>query len=205
MMPSKKAPRLFEDFTYGMSRDELAGRTNARPCPEAPDNNLILCAPETINLFGRDWRELFYFNNLAELQQVSLVSEADGADQFKALQAALINAGWRPVFLESPRDALDILAETKRKGAEKAEGLLGEFEENALGEAPGLKVFFFPNVYAEKVMGKLDHWSLAVDKATENFVMADLDADADAIRLTYTAPLLSRKNALRYGQMIRKN
>lgn len=202
-MGAARAPILFENYAYGMSRDEVMARSGATACPEAGANSLLLCAPGPVKFLGLDWREMFWLNNLGELQQIILNRSDDSAGSLAALRGALAGAGWRPVLLETDGAVLDLLEQASRN-EENAESVREDFVARALREGTGLTIHFFPADLAQKLMGKAGSYAQGVDRAGENIVLISLMLTDGNMKLAFTAPLLSRKNALRYGQMIKR-
>ena len=203
-MSAANGPILFENYAYGMTRDEVIASSGASACPEAPANRLLLCASDPANFLGISWREMFWFNNLDELQQIMLIRPDEPIASLAQAQDALTANGWRAVFLETDGVAFDALEETRRRKAEDVEKAREDFEARALREKSGLTIYFFPAEFAQKGMGKAKSYSQAVDSAGETFVMISLMLDGDNLKLAFTAPLLARKNALRYGQIIKR-
>lgn len=183
-----------------MAKAKVVAQTGASPNTHNP---LILAGQEPVGYLGLQWRCQFFFNNLDELQQVALL--ANRADSGKTVETALQASGWQMAFLETPDAAYDYLGEAKTQGSAKAEALARDFAQAVPGASESLAISFLPAQVAATAMEKGYDFNQAVDNAGENLVVIRLVATPDNLRLSFTAPLLSRKNALRYGQMIRKN
>lgn len=202
-MSAENAARLFENYIYGMTRNAVIAQCGAVPCPEAPDNALLLCAPTKVKFLELEWRESFWFNNLAQLQQVVLETSVKSMADVAEVEKKMLNAGWERGYVETGDADFDILEHYKDVDFEKMFSAMHEFEDKRKKEA-GLSVYYLPDKYFRQVVGKIGSWSLAVDKAPENLVVAQLFIDALKLKMFFTAPLLSRKNALRYGEMIKR-
>lgn len=193
---------LFAAFTYGMPKSSVIKICGAVPCQDAPDNRLLLCAPETVKFIGFDWRTMFWFNNQDELQQV-LLAMRDSVSAME-IQNSLKNNGWRPALVETDDAVLDVLEKAKNAGVEKAAAELADLEAIYINKDDNITIYFLPQQFAEETMGKLKTYSQAVDSAQESLVVAALMIGNGQYKLSFTAPLLSRKNALRYGQVIKR-
>lgn len=192
-----KGAQLFGPFVYGMSKSEVEKSINCAPCPDAPRN--ALCALEPVEFIERQWRQRFNFNNFDELQEISL----SGGDNPREIAQAMRKAGWEPAFLESDDAALDLLAEAGKADPGEAARQEAEFEENALQNNASLTVYFFRKDSARRNAGKT--YFQAIEQASEKLRLAALMANGENLLLSFTTPALSRKSALRYGSMIKKN
>lgn len=202
-MSAENVAMLFENYIYGMTRDAVIAKSGAIPCPDAPNNALLLCAPARVKFLGLEWRESFWFNNLDELQQVVLEASSISAANLDDVENKMRGAAWEPVYLETANAAFDMLEHRKGPDIEKIFAAMREFE--ARRDPNGdLSVYYFPLDYFQKVAGKIKSWSIAVDEARENLVVAQLVIEPAKLEIFFTAPLLSRKNALRYGEMIKR-
>lgn len=202
-MSVKNAPLLFENFSYGMPRDEVIAKTGSVPCPEAPNNPLLICAPDNVEFLGCEWRVSFWFNNLDELQQVVLELMSKFTLGGLKVEERMLKAGWTPVCLESGHAVLDLLEKHKKLDIQNSAIVMSDFSAQHQDET-NLSIFYFPLEYFQKVNGKSESWSQAVDEAPESLVVARLVLGADRNKIFFTAPLLSRKNALRHGEMIKR-
>lgn len=201
-MAADNAPMLFGEYRYGMAKDAVAAI--AGPCQETQP--LVFRAPRPVGWLGQEWQETFSFNSLNELQEVALSQAGKDAADCMAVQKALIGAGWQPAFLETDGAALDALKETRLKGADEAARERDAFEEKALRNGGTLTVSFLPEAFAKRIMksARTKTYDQALDNGPENTVVAALTAYEGNLSLTFRAPLLSRRNALRYGQVIRR-
>lgn len=201
------APVLFEDYTYGMAKSQIAERMDARPCPQSLGNPLSLCGHAPVAHLNEEWQIIFNFNNLGELQEILLIQERKNAGQYDKVKEGLNRSDWLPVFLETDGKACDSLEVQKKEGKEKTRELIKAFAESALENDRDLTITFFPDAYLHKALksAKIKTYMQALDMAPENFRVITLMVTGDFIKLSFTAPLLSRKNALRYGQVIRRN
>ena len=205
-MPKKQNPALFEDYIWGMPKKEIIEKSGAGSCPDERSNPLTLCASEPVNYAGVPWREIFWFNNDNELRQVMLSRSGSVAGDFNSILNTLPSLGWVPIFLETPDGALDILEETRINGAEKTEDARNDFEEKALKNGASLTILFFPADFGRKSLNnsRLKSYSQAMAKAPENFCVLSLMLEEDNLKLSFTAPLLTRKDVLKYGQKINR-
>lgn len=193
----KNSPMLFDSFGYGMAKGAITKKVACSPCPDAPNNKLMICTTGDVPYIDQDWQEVFYFNNLDELQQVMLVRP--GNDWLPALNS-LEKAGWRPVFFESRDGVFDIFENLRNNSVEECSKSAQDFAERAFQEGE-LSISCFPSGYSPG----LATYNEALDKAPENIVITSLMAGNGNLRLAFIAPLLSRKNALRYGEMIKRH
>lgn len=190
---------LFDDFYYGMTGSKIKSITSAKPDAR---NRLILQAPEPVRYLDLAWHEQFFLNNQDELQQIVLVAvePVSVATIAKALQ----HADWQPIFLETEDYAFDRLQEANAQGKDHATELVEEFIRSRHGSNANCSISFLPATYADYALKNGMDFNQAVDSAGENFVAIRLMATEGDLKLSFTAPLLSRKNALRYGQIIRR-
>lgn len=195
---------LFDGYYWGMPRKEVISQCHAKACEDAPDNPLLLCNSEPVTYLQSQWREIFTFNRDDELTQVMLAQA--NPQHYLETQHALSNAGLKPVFIETEGDALDVLAHGRAVSYDQAQQLALEFESNAMQNSHWLTIYFFPENYLQKILEhkKIKSYEQALDRAPENFTLVSLNADVDNLKIIYTAPLLNRKNVLKYGEMIRK-
>lgn len=193
---------LFEDYAYGTSKQAITEKANAVICPKGVGGPLALCAPALIEFLQDKWQEIFVFNNQDELQQIMLIHE--GKNQIDSVLEKLERKGWRPAMLENEDSVADMLEEAHRITASSATSQVEEFIDHAKESKSWLTIHFFPAPLLEEAMKAGEGYNQAIDKAGENFCLISLMADADTLKLTFTAPLLARKNALRYGQMIKR-
>lgn len=204
-MSETSPPILFAKYAYGSSRKDLANKISLGPCADAPDNRLLACAQKPMPYLDQDWDCQFNFNNLDELQQI-ILSRKEQPKLNQMLEVLEANA-WQPVFAEMDRDALDLLAHGMANATQPELEALDQFAQKARAAASPLTIYCFPAAHVAKICknGKKTSYDKALDKAPENFVMLALMLDNDYLKLAFTAPLLARKNALRYGQYIRKD
>lgn len=204
-MAVEKRSYLYEDFYYGMPKKDV--RKKISMASDGENKSLQLTNPAPAEFAGQKWQEIFNFNNLGELQEVILAQEGQIARKYAPLLQTLQGAGWQPAYYENGKTAFDLLAAVRQHGLEAAEKLRADFMRKAISEPDYLTVTFFPAAFLAKVRqnAKIKTWNQAVDKAPENFCQLTLMTDADNIKLSFTTPLLARKNALRYGEMIRRN
>lgn len=196
-MAMENAAELFGEYFYGMDRAKVIDKSGASPCADDAGNSLVLCAAKPVDYLHLTWRERFYFNNLGELQQVLLEREAG---KWLDVKEAMPGAGWRPVFLEAQDSAFDLIAQAHKLGKAEAEKLADEFAAAALSK--GLVIYFFPQGFAAK--SRAQSYGKALDKSPEDLVMVMLMIDENGMKLAFYAPNLARKNALRYGEMIKR-
>ena len=201
------ADTLFGEYAFGMKKADVHAKSRAVPCADEPDNRLSLCAPAPVDYLQQHWQQKFSFNNLDELQQVILEQPNAKSGQWQAILSAMVKSGWQPVFLETDDGAFDVLEQARQYGLEKETGLQGEFAQDAMKDAANLTISLFPAAYYEKILAdkKIKNFAQATDKAAETMCVPRMMINDNYIKLAFTAPLLSRKNALRYGQMIKRN
>lgn len=204
-MSSEKTAILFGGYVYGASREDVVRESGAIP-EDGAANPLNFGSAESALFLGREWSENFNFNNLGELQEVSLTRCGEDAETADAVRKSLIEKGWTPVYCEIPGDAFDALRERIRAGDAATEREIVSFGEKAIQNGEGFVICFFPSAYADKLIkkGKETTYFKALDKAPENFTMASLSYGDGVLRISFNAPILSRKNALRYGEVIKR-
>lgn len=197
---------LFDNFAYGMTRPEIEERLGATSPAGRELDRWTLAAPGGAAFLGEKWEEIFSFDNKGGLRQIILVRPAGGADGFFSVQEALIKEGWEPAAAEADDEAFDAFGQNERGDQAALKKALAGFESRALQNGKDVTVYFFPSEFAGKALKnlKIKFWANAMDKAGENFCLLSLMAGADNIRLSFTAPLLSRKAALQYGSMIKR-
>lgn len=197
---------LFENFMYDMPKPEVVQKTGAAPCPGYPNNRQMFCASKPVEFLGLSWQMMFSFNNDEKLQQVILVPEKEREASYEETVARLRENGWTPVFLEIDGDAFDWIDAKRQMDEEDGDKRFKEMEQKGISGG-FLSLYFFPTDFLEKTLNnkKMTTWTQAVDAAQETFRLLCLSVDGKNIRLSFTCPLLSRKSALRYGQMIKRN
>lgn len=188
----KKAPVLLDGCFFGMSRADVCQKAHAAPCA---DNSFALCA--AASFAGFDWQEAFIFNNQDELKEIILRQPCDHPGIYRDVVAGLEQAGWLPVFLEEQDSAYDLFAardQDSGKGATPA------------NPSEPFAIHFLQARAREKLLGKaaIKNYADAIEKAGENVVVCSMMCGGGWLKLSFAAPILSRKDALRYGQMIRK-
>ncbi|MBD5641794.1 MAG: hypothetical protein HDQ91_05190, partial [Desulfovibrio sp.] len=116
---------------------------------------------------------------------------------YRDVMAGLEKAGWLPVFLEEPESAHDIFAVKDRD--------FGKYAMPANSGAP-FTIHFLQGSLREKLLGiaAIKSYDDAIEKAGESVIVCSMMCGDGWLKLSFTAPILSRKDALRYGQMIRK-
>ena len=199
-----RAAILLDDYYYGMPRKDILAKLKI---PLPPDHEQrILRDPGEISFLGYNWEELFYFDNDEALRQIILIRATRDGETFRSIQEELINSGWTPVSVEMDEATFDIFGLANRRDHEITNRELKEFESQALEKNDSVTVYFFPAAFADKVLtdSKIKFWANAIDKAPENFCLLSFAADANNIKLSFTAPLLSRKAALKYGEKIKR-
>lgn len=197
---------LFDSFKYGMSREEIAQRLKiANAAPNAIDR-WTLRAPGGVNFLQETWEESFDFNNNDALRQIILTRAVNERDEYLSVQEALLKEGWTPVAVDTDEDSFDAFRHREPGDPAMSRKALDSFEKEAIQLGKEMTVYFFPSSFADKVMKnlKIKFWTDAMDKARENFCLLSLMVNPDNIRLSFSAPLLSRKAALKYGEMIKK-
>lgn len=201
-MTANTTPALFGEYRYGMAKEAVGSL--AGPCQETQP--LVFRAPRPVAWLGQEWQETFSFNSLNELQEVALSQAGKDATDYMAVQEALIGAGWQPAFLERNGAALDALHDARLKDAGEAAEKRAAFEEAALRDGETLTVSFLPEAFARKAMksARAKTYEQALDSGPEGTVVAALTFYEGNMSLAFRAPLLSRRNALRYGQVIRR-
>lgn len=196
---------LFDNFCYGMAKSEVNSLVEGQPCADAPENSLLLCSVHPVEFLNTRWNERFWFNNLQELQELILEHEADANASAVFIMDELLHSDWMPVYAETEDNAFDLLEVSKKHNPEIAEKSFKEFCTKNLEKGLLMTIYYFPQEFVNKIMGKVKSRTKAIDeKATENFVQLGMTINAGKISLSFTAPLLSRKNALRYGQFIKR-
>lgn len=203
-MCAEIAPRLFEDYSYGMAKSQVLAKTKTVPCK--PPHPLALCAATPVEFLRLKWQEKLWFNNEDKLQQIMLLYEDPAPDLFTKLAIELKKAGWLPIYFESEGRALDMVEQNRLHGAAGLDRIEEEFVQDGLESENGLTISFFPKQFVENALkdAEITSWSQAVDQASEDLRMLNLKTDKNNIVISFTIPLLSRKNALRYGQIIRR-
>lgn len=194
VMASEIRAVLFGDYPYGMTKAQIEAATPLAPCPDNPGNAFILCNPKPVLYLQRDWRESFIFNNESSLQEVVLVRNTE--DDFETLTKALGGAGWVPVSLETDDKVIDIY--------DKGNPVGGDFPAAQFSGGDSATLHFFPKKFVAKTLSTRNSFSLAMDDGGEAFVLLTMMWGNGMVKLSFTAPLLSRKYALRYGQMIKR-
>ncbi len=99
-----------------------------------------------------------------------------------------------------------MVEQNRLHGAAGLDRIEEEFVQDGLESENGLTISFFPKQFVENALkdAEITSWSQAVDQASEDLRMLNLKTDKNNIVISFTIPLLSRKNALRYGQIIRR-
>lgn len=198
-------PELFGGYFYGMAKDMAAEKAHAVPCPEAPNNRLLLCSNASVDFLGLKWHESFFFNNSYQLQQVRLSGPRQAVEELYRLIDSMHEAGWQAAFMEAPEAAFDMLEESDAKGCKSAWKSAMEFIDRFIAHAE-LTIYFLPDAYFAKAltMPGSKAYNALLDRAPEGIVVAAISVTEDNLSISFNAPLLSRKNALRYGQYIKR-
>lgn len=198
--PSKAV--LFGPYSYGMTMDAV--RACGQLAPQA--QGLTLEGATTVDFLHLQWEETFYFNNLHQLQEVILTRPGANVEDCLALLTALSQDAWQPVAVESEDGVFDLLEASATGDAATAQAQLREYVQKNLQPGSSITVTCFPTDYAQHSLQtrKFKGWLEALDKAPQTFRTLTLMVGNDHTRLAFGAPLLSRKNALRYGQMIKR-
>lgn len=205
LMANHGATVLFQDYCYEMPKAEIAAKSGATPCPDAPDNTLLLCVANPVKFLNSDWQERFSFNNEDKLQEVLLLRQAPELASCESVCDELEKNGWQPVFLETDASVFDRFEQARQSGAKKAKSQLKAFAEKALASDETLTIYFFPAAFTEKAHdNRIGGYLQALDQADDRFILLALMADKNSQRIAFTAPVLSRKNALRYGSYIKR-
>lgn len=202
-MGAERTPLLFENYSYGMPRGDVLSIAKAGPCE--PPHPLALCASSPVEFLNLKWQTSFWFNNEDRLQQIMLTRDYSAKESFSALEKELKSAGWLPVYFESDDGALDLVEQSHIQTGAESGKLAEEFVSNALKNG-GVTVSFLPSQFVLQALqnASIATWSQAVDNGPEDLRMLSLRIDRVRLAASFTAPLLSRKNALRYGQMIKR-
>lgn len=205
-MQADPYPMLFSGYAYGASKSAIIEKSSATPCPDAPQNALLLCAPEPVEFLRFEWRENFVFNNLDELQQIILSRHSLDAGRISQLRDSLLDEGWMPLYFETDADAFDFLEAYKGKGKEEASKELAAFERKASGDNGSVSIYFCKGLYWHKFLEakNVRNYPQATTYAGDKLVIMCLMSSGDYIKLAFGSPELSRKNALRYGQYIKR-
>lgn len=186
----QRAPILFDGCSFGMMKADVSQKAQASPCE---DNSFALCAKTVF--VDLEWQETFIFNNQDELKEIIL--SCDQPRKYRDVMAGLEQAGWLPVFLEEPDSAYDFFAARDQ-----------DFSKTAPSESPKepFTIHFLHGAVRDKLLGKaaVKSYDAAIEKAGESVVVCSMMCGDGWLKLSFTAPLLSRKDALRYGQMIRR-
>ena len=200
-MAAEKQAFLFENFEFGEKLQDVLKNTDSTAC-----GALDYCSPHTVSFLETEWEEIFTFNNQEELQQIRL-RKANNADNFFEIQKRLKSKDWLPIFAQSDNEAFDFIAETRKSDQEESETAFLNFEEKTLTQSRLLEVIFFPEKFAIRILKskKTQNYYQAEEKYKENTVIVTLARDENHISITFNAPLLSRKNALRYGSFIKRD
>lgn len=203
MRPEKNL-LIFEDFSYGMAKSQVLAKAEAEAC--TPPHPLALCAVAPVEFLQLKWQATFWFNNEDKLQQIMLAHAGSEPDSLRQLERKLKNAGWLPVYFESDTGALDLIEQSREHGEAELPKIADRFVQAGLDSGGEIAVSFLPAKFAEKALknASISTWSQAVDSGPDDLRMLDLRIAENNITASFTLPLLSRKNALRYGQMIKR-
>ncbi len=96
--------KLFKNYSYGMSKEQVEETTNLIPC-EAATLEGDLCTPHKITFLGEEWIQAFYFHN-DELRYVGLFSTFTEGLLHKSLQGISQN-GFVLMHIVSDSSAFD--------------------------------------------------------------------------------------------------
>ena len=195
---------LFENYFYAMNKEAVKNSTKTTSCPEDLNNGLSICAEKTVYFLDLNWLEVFTFNNLNELIQIKLVDK-NKSSEAKPLISKLLMKEWVPVYCETDTAVLDIY-ESQSSPEASLTILENQFIDNAINEKQNLTILFLSDKFYKKTFNKkgISSYILAMDTAPENLVTLSLIITPDNLSINFNAPLLARKNALRYGTMIKR-
>lgn len=204
-MRAETGAMLFGGYFFGMKKEAVVRESGATPEDGETGKSFAYIAPKPVEFIGDAWRESFNFNNRDELREVVLSREARDPGAYIGVREALSREGWTPVFSETDGGACDAI-EKYRAGASAAIDMISEFEKAATEKGSGFSTCFFPLNFVEKLIKSRQKKTCynALDKAKDDFVTLTLTDGESSLRLVFNAPVLSRKDALRYGEYIRR-
>lgn len=197
-----QSAEFFDGFTYGMPRQEVSRRLHITDNKAAA----ILVAPTPVQFLGETWEETFLFDSDNALRGIILINGKRSQDGYLATQKELIQSGWMPVAVEIDDATFDIFGEGRRDNYDESLNALEEFERKAVGEGRAITVYFLAADFVSEMLNKpaVKFWGDAVDKGPQKLCMLSLISDVNNLKLSFVAPLLARKAALKYGQMIKR-
>lgn len=197
-----KKALLFDNFYYGMPRNEIEKKLQISNLNENKEK--LLKSPNPVSYLDMEWEEIFYLNNENLLREIILSRIGQEEKNYLSVQKALVKNGWLPVAAEIEEATFDLFEQGESRLEDETS--LIAFENKALNNGKDLAIYFFPTAFAQNALHncKIKFWANAIDKAPDNFCLLSLMQDADNLKLSFTAPLLSRRDALKYGQMIRR-
>ena len=108
--------KLFKDYEYGMSKEEVRNKSKAVPCQDSRVRG-NLCIAQPVPFAGKEW-EMAFMLDKDRLVSVVLVKPFDEITYNNVMKTTLVKNGFTPLYARADSYEVDIIAVAKKQGKE---------------------------------------------------------------------------------------